>query len=313
MAIGLNPALQKLLNFQKFTPGQVNRAEMISYNSGGKAANFAKASINHGTKAVIYQFSGGSSGEKYCKILNLEKLPYVNQETKVETRTCSTLMSNTFTGVTEIIEPSGTILETEAKNLLAHIICEMPQYQGVALCGTFPPGIKAKFYAKIIHQAVKKNIPSLLDACVNVETVLKEGPEILKINLDELKKLSRKRKAETAAVNIFTKYPVKIIAITDGPNSAHLFLRKDTDTKKAKVTHYQYSIPQMKRIINPIGAGDTVSAILLSEYIAGTPLHEAFKLALAAGSASCLTHQNAVFDAKFAKRLAAREIKLTEK
>ena len=76
MALGLNPALQKLLNFTKFQPGEVNRAETISYIPGGKAANFAKAAINYGCKTVIYQFSGGASGERYCRILDLENLPF---------------------------------------------------------------------------------------------------------------------------------------------------------------------------------------------------------------------------------------------
>ena len=312
MAIGLNSALQKLLIFPAFVKGEVNRAETISYISGGKAANFAKAAVRFGTETVIYQFSGGASGEKYLKILDLENLKYVNELTKVETRICSTLMINKTNSVTEIIEPSGVISEDEAKKLLARTINDLPQFNGVALCGTYPPGIKPKFYAKIAEQAEKKNIPLLLDACINVEPVLKEGVEIIKINLDELKALTGKRKPETAANAVFSKFPVKIIAITDGHKSAHLFLQKSADNPKLGCTHYKYSIPKLKKVINPIGAGDTVSAVLLSEYIAGIPIHEAFKTALAAGSASCLTRENAVFDVKLAGKLAATKIKLTE-
>jgi fructose-1-phosphate kinase PfkB-like protein len=313
MVIGLNPALQKLLNFSKFQPGTVNRAEMISYISGGKAANFAKAAKNIGTDTVIYQFSGGASGDKYRKILNLEKLQFVNELTQAETRICSTIMSRKSSEVTEIIEPSDMISENEAKKLLARTISDLQQFDGIALCGTYPPGIKPKFYAKIAAQAAKANIPLLMDACTNIEAVLNEYVEILKINLDELKLLSGKRKAETAANYIFVKYNVKIIAVTDGPKSAHLFLRKSGENPKRGCTHYEYSIPKLKNVINPIGAGDTVSAVLLAQYIAGQPIHEAFKIALASGSASCLTTQNAVFDANFAKKLASREIKLHEK
>lgn len=313
MAVALNPALQKLLNFREFCPGEVNRAKDISYISGGKAANFAKAAISNGTDAVIYQFTGGTAGEKYVKILKLEKLPSFSQNTSAETRTCSTILNDKNSLVTELIEPSGTILEKEAKRLLAQCLSDLPQFQGLALCGTFPPGIKAKFYAKLTHQAQKLDIPVLMDACIDIIPVLEEGLEILKINLTELKSLTRKRKVETAANTILKNYQVKIIAITDGPRSGHLFLRQQPDSKKAPCTHYEYSIPKLKKVINPIGAGDTVSAVLLSEYLSGTPIHEAFKIALGAGSASCLTHQNAVFDAKFAKKLAATAIKLTEK
>jgi len=312
MAIGLNPALQKILHFTAFNEDQVNRADTISFISGGKAANFAKAANNFGANSIIYQFSGGTSGEKYRKILHFEKVQFVNELTKTETRTCSTIISEKSSKVTEIIEPSGMISENEAKELLARAISDLPQFNGIALCGTYPPGIKPKFYAKIAEQARKKNIPLLMDACINVEAVLEEGIEILKINLAELKRLTGKRKVRTAANYIFAKFNVKIIAITDGAKSAHLFLRKSEENPNLGSAHYEYSIPNLKKVINPIGAGDTVSAILLAEYITGKPIHEALKTALAAGSASCLTQHNAVFDAKFAKKLAATDIKLTE-
>lgn len=313
MAVGLNPALQKLLHFSSFKDGQVNRAETISFISGGKAANFTKAANNFGTNTVIYQFSGGSSGERYRKILNMEKLQFVNVLTKEETRTCSTIMSGKSSKVTEIIEPSGIIDENEAKKLLAQIISNLKSFHGLALCGTYPPGIKPKFYAKIAEQAIKHNVPLLLDACINIESVLMEGVEILKINMEELKSLTRCRKPETAANAVFEKYKVKILAVTDGPKSAHLFLLNSPSNKKLGFAHYEYTIPKLKKVINPIGAGDTVSAVLLAEYIAKKPIHEAFKSALAAGSASCLTKENAVFDTKLAKKLAANKIKLHEK
>lgn len=312
MAVGLNPALQKQIIFPEFKEGQVNRADSMSYIPGGKAANFAKAANKNGTDTVIYQFSGGSAGEKYRKILDKENLKFVNQLTKVETRTCSTLISKTKHKVTEIIEPSGIITEDEAKKLLAQIIKDLPEFQGIALCGTFPPGIKPKFYAKIAEQALKYKIPLLMDACINIESVLKESIEILKINLDELNSLTKCKKTETAANAIFAKYNVKILAITDGPKSAHLFLRNEPLSKRQRVSHYVYSIPKLKKVLNPIGAGDTVSAVLLSEYIKGSPVHEAFKTALAAGSASCMNLNNADFDLDIVQKLATNDIKLNE-
>ena len=313
MVLGLNPALQKLVLFPEFIPFEVNRAREITYTSGGKAANFAKAAMNYGVDAMVYQFCGGSAGNKYCEILRTENIPFINQITAVEPRTCSTLMDEKNAKVTEIIEPAGAVSEKEAKKLLALCLNDMPQFQGIAICGTFPPGIKAKFYAKSACQARKLGKKVLLDAYMDVIPVLKEGISILKINLSELKVLTGKRKARTAATAVFRDFPVEIIAATDGPRPANLFLRQFTNTGRSLCIQYEYSIPELNQIINPIGAGDAVSAVLFAEYLKGTPIHEAFKIALAAGSASCITHQNSVFDLGFAKKLAATEIKLTEK
>jgi len=313
IAIGLNPALQKLLTFKQFQAGQVNRAATISYISGGKAANFAKAAANFGSKPVIYQFSGGATGTRYCKILDSCKLPFVNQQTEAETRTCSTIMNSQTDTVTEIIEPSGMIHTHESKQLLAKAMNDIHDFQGIALCGTYPPGIDATFYAKLANQAFAEKIPLLLDACQSIELVLKEGVEILKINLDELKSLSGIKTLKAAVSEIFSKYTVKIIAITDGPKTAHLFAKKHSPDSSQKYTHYEYVIPKLENVINPIGAGDTVSAVLLTEYIAGVSIQDAFKTALAAGSASCLTKQNALFDVNIAKKMAADDIKLIKK
>jgi hypothetical protein len=56
-------------------------------------------------------------------------------------------------------------------------------------------------------------------------------------------------------------------------------------------------------IINPIGAGDTVTAVLLSARVHGVPMPEAFATALAAGTASCMRLQGASFDIAVTRRL----------
>ena len=47
--------------------------------------------------------------------------------------------------------------------------------------------------------------------------------------------------------------------------------------------------------MNPIGAGDTVSAVLLAGLLNGIPMVPAFATALAAGTASCLRIQGSSF------------------
>ena len=170
LVVGLNPAVQKIVSFQDFKLDQVNRAKDITYISGGKGANFAKASKVVGQDLALYQFSGGAAGEKYLKILKLEKIKYNNQQTISETRTCSTIISDKNSAVTELIEPAGRISESEAKLLLAKIIQDLDKFNGVAICGTFPYGIKDKFYSKIAKVAKEKSIPLLLDSVAAIDT-----------------------------------------------------------------------------------------------------------------------------------------------
>jgi len=304
LVVGLNPAVQKIVAFQDFKLDRVNRAKEITYISGGKGANFAKASKIVGQDVALYQFSGGSAGAKYLKILKLEKVKYNNQQTISETRTCSTIISDNNSAVTELIEPTGKISESEAKLLLAKIIQDLDKFNGVAICGTFPYGIKDKFYSKIAKVAKEKSIPLLLDSVAAIDKLLAVGIDILKINLEELLSIAKCNSLHQSISTIFAKFDVKNIAITDGPNSAYLF----TKNSPKSYSQYKYNIPKLNNVINPIGAGDTVSAILFHEIIAGKPIHKAFHYALAAGSASCLTRKNSKFDINIAKEISSDKI-----
>ena len=50
------------------------------------------------------------------------------------------------------------------------------------------------------------------------------------------------------------------------------------------------------QIEQPIGAGDTCSAVFFSEYISGTAPEEAFACGLCAATASCMTDTPAMYD-----------------
>ena len=56
-------------------------------------------------------------------------------------------------------------------------------------------------------------------------------------------------------------------------------------------------------IVNPIGAGDTVSAVLLAAILHDVPMHDAFATALAAGTASCLRVKGSSFRVKDVERI----------
>ena len=59
-------------------------------------------------------------------------------------------------------------------------------------------------------------------------------------------------------------------------------------------------------ILNPIGAGDTVSAVLLAASVRGElPMVQAFATALAAGTASCLRVEGSSFTAEEVHHIAA--------
>ena len=61
--------------------------------------------------------------------------------------------------------------------------------------------------------------------------------------------------------------------------------------------HWEFTLPPLRgAVLNPIGAGDTVAGVLLTALVQGWHPSLAFRVALASGSASCMTYLGAQFD-----------------
>jgi len=131
----------------------------------------------------------------------------------------------------------------------------------------------------------------LLDGYKNVEDLLQtQKVDILKVNAMEIKSLMGKDDLDNCAEDCFSKFGLKYVAITDGSKKAHLFSKEE-----GKMTHFFYTIPQLEEVVNPIGAGDTCSAVFMIGLLQGISAHESYKRALGAASASCLNMEGANF------------------
>lgn len=314
LAIGLNPALQKTLVFEQWERGQVNRAQMNLTSVGGKGQQFSRAASHLIPGMVsLAQFLGGDNGERIDHMLEQAGVNQITVTTSGETRCCLTVIDRHTREATELIEPSATIQPEEAEQLLSKTLHFLQQGRvtGLALCGTYPPGVDESFYVRLAQ--AKGNATLLLDSYRDVDAVLATGQvDILKVNAHELNNLADKIRREKLlsrperpsstpddALTLFETFRLRRLAVTAGPDTAWLFERPERDGSSNGFIvwqFYEFHLPTMEDVVNPIGAGDTVGAIFLSQLIAGAPPHEAFACGLAAGSASCRQWGGADFD-----------------
>ena len=295
IVLGLNPAWQKILLFPELTTGEINRALSVSYSPAGKGVNFAKAAKTWGGNVTVCQFIGGSTGENIVNELQARKIQDISVKITAPTRVCTTCLCEKRGETTELIEPASQIPPSAVNALKKSIMASIPSCSGVALCGTYPAGVGPDFYADIATAARKRGIPVLLDGFAGILETLERGVEILKVNRSEFCNITGEKNIYKAAKSFFEKYDVNIVAITAGHSNSYLFDRNGG---------YEFSLPLIPGIINPIGAGDTVSAVFFCEYLKGTPPHEAFRLALGAGTASCLNLLPAEFKVEEARKIA---------
>jgi fructose-1-phosphate kinase PfkB-like protein len=301
VVLGGNPAYQKIISFKDFHCGNVNRANDMEICASGKGINFCRAAQAwNKVPTLLFQFVGGSTGEYIANEVLKENLTAQNIWVDAPTRCCITCCNNQTGEVTEIIEPSGSCSDSECNSLLVALESQLPNACGMAFCGTLPGKTDPKLYVDCAKLAAKYKIPVLLDAYKDIEEVLTCGADIyLKINKDELGWLTNQTSVVDGMKWVFARYEnVKIICITDGPKVAYASDRKVFAT---------YTIPKVK-VVNPIGCGDTASAILFSELLSNNDIVNSFLMALAAASANCLSWKPAMYEVDKALELS----KLTE-
>lgn len=295
--LGANPALQKTLFFKEFRYGEVNRARRLESFPSGKGINFCRAAASWGRAAgVLFQFSGGENGKFVTDGITAEGMDFFNTPISGNTRCCTTCLDEKNRVMTELIEPSVAATPAEAASLLADFKRELPAVNAAAICGTLPDGTDYALYHQIAAEAHRAGKIILFDAWKNLTPCLNEGRNILKINREELAGLTGCADLRTALCDLFRKYVLEFAAITDGAKTAFA-----SDGRNLFV----YDIPQVADVVNPIGCGDTASAVMLSEISCGTGFAQAFHLALAAASANCLTSMPGSFDRETAQAFAA--------
>ncbi len=288
IAAGLNPAWQKTLTFPLLRKDAVNRAASLTETASGKGINFVRACRTWGkAEAVVGQFAGGINGERLTSALDQEGIAHLTVRIPGNTRCCTTLLSEADHSTTELIEPSAAIPEEQVEEMFRMFAEAMKGTGGLALCGTFPPGVPENFYARLAAEAKKNGLFVFADAFKGVESLLEQGVDLLKINREELYSLAGTDTEQAAFDICFRKYAVKTIAVTDGKEPALLSCGGEI---------LRFDVPYIETPVNPIGSGDSCSGVMLSEILSGSGEVAAFRAGLAAASANCLTAAPACFD-----------------
>ncbi|KAJ1817626.1 hypothetical protein LPJ56_002040 [Coemansia sp. RSA 2599] len=230
-------------------------------------------------------------------------------------------------GITEPIEEQvGEQYEMLATKLLG--LSNAPK--ALALCGTSPPGLHPGRMANIVSSRQPGKTLVFVDSAKDILPVLKTGcVDILKVNSEEITSISASIDSQHdssvsdgifgAAWKVANAMRIGTVAITDGPSKAYL-----VDSQKGQA--FAFAIPDLlanrsrflgneqsntdadeefgKLTLNPLGAGDTCSAVMLNLILDGTETVEAFAQGLSAASASCLVPMpNCVFDRQAMKRI----------
>ncbi|WP_248929602.1 1-phosphofructokinase [Paenibacillus hamazuiensis] len=190
LTITLNPALDKTVTVEDFTPGGLNRIKDWRTDAGGKGINVAKVLKHFAVDVVSGGLTAGHQGKVIADKLNALGIPYTFIETEGETRT-NLKIYDEGTKVTTELNESGFTADAKALNeFIAAFKTAVREVPLVVLGGSLPPGAPADFYKTLIGIANEAGARTVLDAdgepfVQGIEAV----PYAVKPNIHELEAL----------------------------------------------------------------------------------------------------------------------------
>lgn len=279
-----NPSLDYILTVPEFTSGVVNRTTEEIIYPGGKGINVSMVLKNLGFENTALGYFAGFTGEKLKKLL---------EEKGIETDFISVKSGMTRINVkirseqeTEI-NGQGPAISKEDIGKLYTKLDALEDGDILVMAGSIPDVMPGTMYMDIMKYLQKKQLKIVVDATKDLLTnVLQYHPFLIKPNNHELREIFHVEIKEKSDVIIYAKklqeQGAKNVLVSMAGEGAVLVAEDGTV--------YQSEAPKGK-VINSVGAGDSMVAGFLAGYLEYGTYEKAFQMGLYTGSASAFSKE----------------------
>jgi len=279
--LSLSPAVDKIYIIDDFSAGGLYRVNNCIQSPGGKGINVARITKMLGSKVFVLGFMAGSNG-KWLENSLLDIGAETNFVTvQGQSRTNNNIIDKVNNRETEILE-EGPEIDQNAWTLFYEKFCQQIKKTKVLVCsGGLPKGLGAETYSRLIEEANKYEVKTILDASGEV---LKLGmlakPYLIKPNLRELSMyFDIQFTSETQIVKACKEIisgGVKVVVTSLGAEGA-LLVTENTAYK---------AYPLEVAVANTIGSGDAMVAGISSGIASGLSIDKSFRLGSACATSN---------------------------
>ena len=280
--VTLNPSLDYIAECKDFTLGATNRTSSEIIYPGGKGINVSIVLSNLGDRTTALGFLAGFTGE------HIDSL--------IKDMGISSRMIRLDEGMSRINLKLKSKEETELNGMGPNIsIIDIARlYQKMesiteddilVLAGSIPPSVSEGLYSDIMERLKEKKIKIVVDATKDLlMNVLDKKPFLIKPNIHELGelfnvKLDSADEALPYALKLKEMGAVNVI-ISMGKDGAMMVDEYGNS--------YTMNSPEGK-LVNSVGAGDSLVAGFLHKYLETGNYEEAFRYGVCTGSASAFS------------------------
>ena len=280
--ITFNPALDYISQVENFEIGKINRTQTEKILPGGKGLNVSTVLKNLGIKSTALGFIAGFTGEELKR--NIEQRGIKTDFIKVKkgiTRINVKISSKEETA----LNGNGPDIATEDINELLEKIEQINSKDTVILAGNIPKCINNDIYEIICKKLECKKVRFVVDATKELlMNVLKYKPFLIKPNKEELEETFKEKIETKEDIIVHAKKLQEMgaqnVLISLGGEGAILVTKENKE--------YFLNAPKGK-VLNTVGAGDSMVAGFIAGYEKSGEFEYAFKMGVATGSASAFS------------------------
>ncbi len=280
----MNPSLDYIATVDRFVPGMTNRTSKEIMYPGGKGINVSIVLKNFGYDSRALGFTAGFTGREIERLVKeagivSDFIPLENGISRINVK----LRGEQETEVNGM----GPVISVSDISLLFDKLDTLASGDILILAGSIPASVDDHLYEDIMDRLKGRGIRILVDATKDLlMNVLDKGPFLIKPNNHELGEIfGVTLKGAEECVPYAKKLQEK------GAKNVMVSLGGEGGLLLAETGEVFSSPPPKGKLVNSVGAGDSMVAGFLAGYLHNNDYEEAFYTGLCTGSASAFSEE----------------------
>ncbi len=299
ITLTLNPAFDSHCSADSLRLGCENFARIESCEAGGKGINISRALSSYGIESRAVLLLGKENGEQFKRALLDDRMSCSFFETEGRIRENITIHSKN-TSETRISFDGFEAGEDDMARIEDHIADKIDNETILTFTGSLPVGISSEASVGFLKRMKERGARIVIDSrSLSLDDILAVKPWLIKPNEEEIVNYSSLtvcdlEGAARAASELFRRGYAENVMISLGAKGAVLACRDGV---------FAVPAPHID-VRSTIGAGDSSIAGFIAAHIEGKGALRCLKLAVAFGSAACLSSGTKPPQKKDIKKLA---------
>ena len=282
--VTFNPSLDYIVSVDDFTLGRVNRTTKELVYPGGKGVNVSLVLKNLGMENTALGFTAGFTGTEIER--GLKEWGCLTDFIRIPEGMSRINMKLRSKEESEI-NGQGPEISKEALEELYQKLDAMEPGDALVLAGSIPNSMPDSSYEQILARVQGKQIRSVVDATGDLlVNVLKYHPFLFFLNNHELEEIFHVPMDSNETIVTYAKKMQEM-----GAENVLISMAGDGAILVAADGSVWESPAPKGKVVNSVGAGDSMVAGFLTGYLKSGSYEEAFHMGICTGSASAFSER----------------------